>query len=130
VRSVLAHCSSFQKIHSNNEKSSKKPSSRFTKRYPFRLPLHPELGRWDETFASLTLCIGIGINSGGNNDCLLRPGGVFIWTDRTRAKLGNDKEKRMRFLLQMLQLFYALMIGKDAAIAGTPFQQYLGPVRT
>ena len=36
----------------------------------------------------------------------------------------------MRFLLEMLQLFYALMIGKDAAIDGTPFQQYLGPVRT
>ena len=50
--------------------------------------------------------------------------------DRTRAKLGDDKEKRMRFLLQMLQLFYALMIGKDAAIDGTPFQQHLGPVRT
>jgi len=31
----------------------------------------------------------------------------------------------MRFLLEMLQLFYALMIGKDAAIDGTPFQQYL-----
>jgi hypothetical protein len=130
VRSVLAHGRSFQKIHSDDEKSSKKPSSRFTKRYPFRPPLHPELGGWNGTFASLTLCIGIGIKSGGNNDCLLRPDGAFVWSDRTCVKLGNDKEKRMRFLLQMLQLFYALMIGRDAAIDGTPFQQYLGPVRT
>jgi hypothetical protein len=30
----------------------------------------------------------------------------------------------------MLQLFYALMIGKDVAIDGTPFQQHLGPLRT
>jgi hypothetical protein len=64
------------------------------------------------------------------HDCLLRPDCVFVWTDRTRAKLGDDVDKRMRFLLQMLQLFYTLMIGKDAAIDGTPFQQYLGTVRT
>ena len=105
------------------------PSSGFTKRYPFRPPLHPELGGWDGTFASLTLCIGIGINRGANNDRLLRPDGEFVWSDRTRAKLGDDKEKRMCFLLQMLQLFYALMMGKDVMIDGIPFQQYLGPVR-
>ena len=54
-------------------------------------------------------------------DCLLRPDGTFVWSDRTRTKLGNDKEKLMRFLLQMLQLFYALMMGKDAMIDGTAF---------
>ena len=47
-----------------------------------------------------------------------------------RAKLDDNKEKWKLFLLQMLQLFYALMIVKDAAINGTPFQQYLGPVQT
>ena len=47
-----------------------------------------------------------------------------------RANLSNDKEKRMRFLMQMLHLFYALMTVKDEAINGTPFQQYLGPMRT
>ena len=35
----------------------------------------------------------------------------------------------MRFLLQMMQLFYALMMGKDAMIDRIPFQQHLGPVR-
>ena len=64
-----------------------------------------------------------------NNDCLLRPDGAFVWSDRTRAKLGDDKEKRMRFLLQMMQPFYALMIGNDAAIDGIPFQQHPGQVR-
>ena len=78
---------------------------------------------------SLTLCISIGTNDGANNDCLLCPDGAFVWSDRKHAKLGDDKEKRMRFLLQMLQLFYALMMGKDAMIDGIPFQQYLGPVR-
>ena len=53
-----------------------------------------------------------------------------VWTDRMRAKLGDDVDKRMRFLLQVLQLFYTLTIGKDATIHGTPFHQYLGPVRT
>ena len=77
----------------------------------------------------MTLCIGIGINRSANNDCLLRPDGAFVWSDRTRAKLGDDKEKRMRFLLQMMQLFYALMMGKDVMIDGIPFHQHLGPVR-
>ena len=36
--------------------------------------------------------------------------------DQTRAKLGEDVNKRMRFLLQMLQLFFTLMIGKGAVI--------------
>ena len=76
--------------------------------HPFRPPLHPELGGWDGTFASLTLCIGIGINRSANNDCLLRPEGAFVWSDRTRTKLGDDKEKRMRYLLQILQLLYTL----------------------
>ena len=44
VRSALVFGRSFQTIHGNNEKSSKKPSSGFTRRYPFTPPLHPELG--------------------------------------------------------------------------------------
>jgi hypothetical protein len=43
--------------------------------------------------------------------------------------LGDDKEKRMRFLLQMMQLNYTLMMGKDAMIDGIPFQQHLGQLR-
>jgi hypothetical protein len=126
---MLAFGRSFQTIHGDDKKSPKKPSSVFTKRYPFRPPLHPELGGWDGMFASLTLCIGIGINRSTNNKCLLRPDGAFVSTDPTRAKLGDDKEKRMRFLLQMMQLFYAPMMGKDVTIDGIPFQQHLGPVR-
>ena len=45
------------------------------------------------------------------------------------AKLGMDLGKRMRFLLQMMQLFYSLMMGKAAIVDGLPFQQHLGPVR-
>ena len=78
MRSVLAFWRLFQKMHSNDEKRSKKPSSGFTKRYPFRPLLHLELGDWDGTFASLTLCICIGIKSGANNDCLLCPDGVLV----------------------------------------------------
>ena len=73
----------------------------------------------------MTLCIGIGISRGANNDCLLRLDGVFVQSVRTRTKLDDDKEKRMRFLLQMLQLFYTLMMDKEATIYGIPFQQHL-----
>ena len=48
---------------------------------------------------------------------------------RTLAKLGMDRDKRMRFLLQMMQLFYSPMMGKGAIVDGLPFQQHLGPVR-
>ena len=44
------------------------------------------------------------------------------------AKLGHDREKQMRFLFQMMHLFYSLLMGGDAIIDGVPFQQYLGPL--
>ena len=55
---------------------------------------------------------------------------MFVWTDRECVKPGDDKEKWTCFLLQMLQLFYALLMDKDTMIDGVPFQQYLGPVRS
>ena len=74
--------------------------------------------------------MGIGVRTGASRDCLLSSDGVFVWTVRTLMKLGSDRDKRMRFLLQMMQLFYSLMMGKDAIVDGVPFQQLLGPVRT
>ena len=118
----------FQKVCSNDKKNSKKPPFRFTKRYPFRPPLHTELGGWYGTVTSLVLCVGIDIKSGANNECFLQPDGVFVWTDQARAKVDNNADTWMRFLVPMLQLFYTLMIGKDASIDGTLFQQYIGPM--
>ena len=66
-----------------------------SKQYPFKEPPNPELGGWNGTFESLVLCIGIGINRDANNDSLLRPDGSFVWTERTLAKLGGDKEKQV-----------------------------------
>ena len=54
-------------------------------------------------------------------DCLLCLNGTFLWSDQTRTKLGDDTKKVIRFLLQMLQLFYALMMSKDAMIGGITF---------
>ena len=79
-------------------------------------------------FPCLTLCIGIGVNKLGNNDCLVHPDGLFVWTERTMTKLGNDREKQTRFLFQMIHLFYSLLMGGEAIIDGVPFQQYLGPL--
>ena len=119
----------FVDTHATNKSKLKTCcTSNFIKRYPFQEPPCPELGGWDGTFPCLELCIGIGINKAENKDCLLQEGGAFIWSDRTIAKIGNDREKRMRFLLQMVQFFYALMMGNDAIIDSVPFKQYLGPL--
>ena len=40
----------------------------------------------------------------------------------------NIKEKQTRLALQMVQLMYSLMMGKDAIIDGVPLQ-YLGPLQ-
>ena len=78
----------------------------------------------------LNLCIGIGIDPTARRD-----NGLFVWTDRTVMKLGestegnNIKEKQTRLALQMVQLMYSLMMGKDAIIDGVPFKQYLGPLQ-
>ena len=78
----------FQNIHSNNKESSKRPTSGFTKMYPFRPPLHSEFGGQDRICTSLMLyigidigigiSIGIGSKNGTNNNCLLCPDVVFI----------------------------------------------------
>ena len=73
------------------------------------------------------MCVGVGIKRDIDNDCLLRSGGVFVWTVRTLTKLGGNKDNRMRFLLQMMRFFYELM-GGDAIVESVPFQQFLGPL--
>ena len=75
------------------------------------------------------MCIGVGVKSGANVDCLLGSEGAFVWTMRTLMKLGADRHKQMRFLLQMMQLFYSLMMGKDEIVDGVQFQQLRGPSR-
>ena len=78
------------------------------------------------TFESLVFCIGVGIKKEANNDCLLQCGGAFVWTVRTLEKLGTCRGKRMRFLLQMMEFFYSISMGRDAIWDAIPFSQYLG----
>ena len=65
-------------------------SSKLSKRYPFKKPSNPELKGWDGIMANLVLCIGVGIKRDASNECLLRPNGMFVWSERTLAKLGGD----------------------------------------
>ena len=112
-----------------DERSAKSSgTTTFSKRYPYSLPPNPALGGWYGTFPSLALCIGVGISRMANNDCLLQPNSVFIWSERTMNKLGEDREKRLRFAFQMIEFFYMLLMGNDAIINSVPFQQYLGPL--
>ena len=57
-----------------------------------------------------------------------RPDWVFMWTERTMNKLGEGRDKRMRFIFQMIEFFYQLLMDGDAVVSGVPFQQYLGPL--
>ena len=49
-----------------------------------------------------------------------------MWTVRTLEKLGTCRGKRMRFLLQMMEFFYSILMGRDATWDAVPFSQYLG----
>lgn len=81
---------------------------------------------------NLTLCIGIGVSRNASNDYLLLLGRAFIWTELTMTKWGEDRKKRPRFLMQMVHLFYVLLMvmGNTVIVGGVPFVQYLGPLNT
>ena len=103
VRSLLACKKSFQDAIATDERNAKGARSNFSRRYPYHEPSNPRLGGWSGTFGSLVLCIGIGIEKDANHDCLLRDTGVFLWTMPMLEKLGSDRGKRMKFLLQMFE---------------------------
>ena len=129
VRAMLAWDKSFAAAHAADERAARNGGpSEFSKQYPLEEPTNPELGGWNGVFPSLTLCVGVAVSKLCDNDCLVRSGGAFIWTERTMAKSGRDREKQMRFLFQMMHLFYSLLMGGDAIIDGVPFQQCLGPL--
>ena len=113
-------------IDIDEKKSKNADASNFSKRYPYHEPMNPSLGGFDGTFESLVFCIGVGIKKEADHDCLLRCGGAFVWTIRTLEKLGTCRGKRMRFLLQMMEFFYSISMGRDAIWDAVPFSQYLG----
>ena len=126
---LLAWHKSFSGSYAADEKSAKNNGgTAFSKRYPFMVPSNPELGGWSGVFPSLTLCIGVGVSKLEDNSCLLQPDGVFIWTEQTMNKLGEGRDKQMRFIFQMIKFFYLMLMGGDAVVSGVPFQQYLGPL--
>ena len=85
-------------------------------------------------YQNLVLCNGVGIKRDGTNGCLTRKDdGVLVWTDHTLTKLGGSLQddtagKQIRFVLQMIQFIYTLMMGTDDIKDGVPFQKYLGPL--
>ena len=135
VHSMLAFGKSFEKTFGDDEKRSKQlgSTSNLSKQYPFKKPSNPELKGWSGTFANLELCIGVAVKRDVTNDCLLRPDGVFVWSERTLAKLGGGgadlRAKKLRLAFQMMQFMYALMMGKGAIADGVPLAQYLGPLK-
>ena len=92
IHSFLAFGKSFNQTNQDIGKRSKNPvqQSMLCKRYPFKKLSSPQLKGWDGTFKNLVLCIVVGIKRDASNDCLLRPGGVLVWSERTLAKLGGN----------------------------------------
>ena len=66
-------------------------------------------------------CIGVEIEKGANHDCLLWCSGVSVWTIRTLEKLGTCRRKQMRFMLQMMEFFYSILMGGEAIWDAVPF---------
>ena len=116
-----------------NKKNSKNAgTSNFSKRYPYHKPINPSLRGYKVMFESLVFCIGIGMKKEVSHECLLRCGGAFVWTIcvqiQTLQKLGACREKQMRFLLQIMEFFYSILMGRDAIWDTSRFNQYFGPL--
>ena len=126
LRSLLAYYVLFVESYAADERNAKNtgPSS-FSRHCPFREPHNPMMGSREGTFANLVLCIWVGIQRDASHDCPLQEDSTFVWTERTMAKLGDSKEKRLCFTLQMAEFFFILLIGGDAVIYAVPFQQCL-----
>ena len=132
----------FEKRYAEDLKKSKTlpPPSTFFEQYPFRKPTNAEQGGWTGTFNNLQMIQGIAFDpNGSNNDCLTSrdSDGVFVWSNRTMAKLeesnnvqGTIKDKQLKLVCCMFELAYNLMMDpSDTIIEGAPFKQFLGPVK-
>ena len=49
----------------------------------------------------------------------------YIWVDQTMNKLGEGRDKQMRFMFQMIELFYMPLMGGNAIIDNIHFKRYL-----
>jgi len=86
---MRSNATTFVDVIGIDEKKSKNADApNFSERSPYHQPMNPSLGGYDGTFESLTFCIGVGMKTEADHDCLLRCGGAFVWTVRTLEKLG------------------------------------------
>ena len=91
----------------------------------WRGSIDPKIGRWDGIFPSITMCMSLGVGKLTNNDCLPKSDSMFILTDLTMNKLGEGRDKQMRFMFQMIELFYMPLMGGNAIIDNIHFKRYL-----
>ena len=83
------------------------------------------MGGFNEMFGSFVFCVGVEIKKEANHGCLLGCSVAFVRTMRTLERRGVCRGKRVRFLLQMMQLFFFILIGRDATWEVVSFSQYL-----
>eukprot|EP00956_Cyclotella_meneghiniana_P036992 scaffold133539_cov70-Cyclotella_meneghiniana.AAC.1 len=75
---------------------------------------------------------------GGDNDCLTRVGGVFVWGEDLLRKLtackvgGADslQDKQRKLALCMIEFTYVLMMSQNGRITHAPFMPFMGRAAT
>ena len=127
---------SFKKQYEKDRSNSRDPSSELSRAYPLKKPHNSEKGGWSGIFDDLDLSAAFVIDSGdvGDDDCLTRDGGLFLWGDELRSKLNSAKvggaetlrSKQKRLALCMIEFTYVLMMSQNGRIAHTPFMPFMG----
>jgi hypothetical protein len=125
----------FSNQYKQDEKDSKKPSTAFSRVYPYSAPSNPTQGGWKARFNSLVPLVAIAFNPHAEHNCISERGnGLFQWSDATINKLqscsvsgaNSLKEKQTVFVLHMLQFTYELMMHQDACVPNRPFNLFMG----
>ena len=127
---------SFKKQYEKDRSNSRDPSTELSRAYPFKKPHNSERGGWNGMFDDLDLIAAFVINSDdvGDDDCLTRDGGLFLWGDELRSKLDSAKvggadtlrSKQKRLALCMIEFTYVLMMSQNDRITHTPFMPFMG----
>lgn len=76
----------------------------------------------------------IDLSDDGDNDCLTRAGGLFVWDEDVLRKLDGCKisgadslqAKQKRLALCMIEFTYVLMMSQNGRIAHTSFTPFMG----
>eukprot|EP00956_Cyclotella_meneghiniana_P002107 scaffold2388_cov57-Cyclotella_meneghiniana.AAC.3 len=125
---------SFLKQYKKDPSNSKDPTTELTRAYPYKKPSNP--GGRRGLFHDLDMCAAFVVDpsNGGDNDCLTRVDGVFVWGEDLLRKLAACKvgradslqDKQRRLAICMIEFMYVLMMSQNGRITHAPFMPFMG----